>query len=493
VSSSAVYVRLGEQLNLTDHVAVLNAIMNRIVANLKNWATDEEIVDKTLGLFYDLALGYSSGKLLQKLEVVQMMLRCHTAEHFPFLTQSKRARHRAKFYHTLTLLLLMNDHVQQDIEHFLTPFAPVFVGLRTAVDTSNAAPEVRHAFLGLMPDLRGMVCGATLKSNYLCFFEWIYPDYLPGLLAATAVWWNDSDVMVALLKFVCELAHNKCQRITFDSSSPQGILLFREISKVLVGYGTRILSMPLTADPYQDRYKGISIALETLARALTGNYVNFGVFSLYGDKALDDALRVTLQLALSLPIQEVLAYKKVMRAYFEYFNTLCTQYAAHIVELDSGTWAQIMGALHEGVRSFHLDSTISSECASAIDSLISIRFRQHRRDLVLHPHFDEHIRANPELLPTVLTTLFELVMFEMCPNQWSLSRPLLGLILLNEAAFPAVKRRLVQHLAEDKQVRIFAAFDKLMSEVQRNIEPKNRDRFTQMLTLFRQDVRGLLT
>ena len=35
----------------------------------------------------------------------------------------------------------------------------------------------------------------------------------------------------------------RSQRLQFDVSSPNGILLFREISKVIVGYGSRILTL----------------------------------------------------------------------------------------------------------------------------------------------------------------------------------------------------------------------------------------------------------
>ncbi len=48
----------------------------------------------------------------------------------------------------------------------------------------------------------------------------------------------------------------------------------------------------------------------------------------------------------------------------------------------------------------------------------------------------EHLQQRPELLPTLLTTLFEIVLFEDCPNQWSLSRPMLSLILINEQVSP---------------------------------------------------------
>ena len=55
---------------------------------------------------------------------------------------------------------------------------------------------------------------------------------------------------------------------------------------MLVTYGTRVLQLDGGSDPYGRKYKGIWISLSILARALGGNYVNFGVFELYGDPAL---------------------------------------------------------------------------------------------------------------------------------------------------------------------------------------------------------------
>lgn len=69
----------------------------------------------------------------------------------------------------------------------------------------------------------------------------------------------------------------------FDQSSPNGILLFREASKILVAFGSRILQQPVQSDVYKEKYKGISISLNVLTCALSGNYVNFGVFALYND------------------------------------------------------------------------------------------------------------------------------------------------------------------------------------------------------------------
>lgn len=43
-----------------------------------------------------------------------------------------------------------------------------------------------------------------------------------------------------------------------------------------------------------------------LKAALSGSYVNFGVFRLYGDNALDEALQMFIKLLLSVPLKDLL-------------------------------------------------------------------------------------------------------------------------------------------------------------------------------------------
>lgn len=43
-----------------------------------------------------------------------------------------------------------------------------------------------------------------------------------------------------------------------------------------------------------------------LKAALCGSYVNFGVFRLYGDEALDNALNIFVKLLLSIPQSDLL-------------------------------------------------------------------------------------------------------------------------------------------------------------------------------------------
>ncbi|KAG8640966.1 hypothetical protein MANES_03G089519v8 [Manihot esculenta] len=82
----------------------------------------------------------------------------------------------------------------------------------------------------------------------------------------------------------------------------------------------------------------------------------------------------------------------------------------------------------------------------------------------------------PSLFPEILKTLFEIVLFEDCGNQWSLNRPMLSLILISEQPV-------------DQPQRLSLCFDKLMADVTRSLDAKNSDRFTQNLTVFRHEIR----
>jgi len=78
-------------------------------------------------------------------------------------------------------------------------------------------------------------------------------------------------VTTPLLKFVAELVLNKSQRLTFEPSSPNGILLFREVSKLLVAYGSRNLALSAQDDVYTRKYKGIWLSLLILSRGMLSN------------------------------------------------------------------------------------------------------------------------------------------------------------------------------------------------------------------------------
>ena len=389
--SSKVYQQLSEHAGLHDHLSVLNACVAKVSANLGAYARCEDVVESSLQLLSDLAAGYMSGKLLLRLEAIAYTLQNHTAEHFAFLREPSNARARTAFYATLGRLLFMEDSATK-FRAFMQPFDQICSQLLAAAASPPGlrAPQMQTLLSGLFRDLRGIVSATASRRTYSMLFDWIYPTHTPLLMAAMEACADVPEVAVPLLKLLGELVHNKTQRITFDASSVNGILLFRELSRLVVCHGARSLAAPVhPSDPYAYKYKGIAAAHTALQRSLTGNYVNFGVFDLYRDGVLTESIECALACSVSIPLPDLLAYRKVAKAYYSLLEArgrtppalgawvarldpvcgssalphllqaICHGHLKAVAVADSRTFAYVASSLESGLKS--LDVAISSQ------------------------------------------------------------------------------------------------------------------------------------
>ncbi|XP_022864034.1 exportin-7 isoform X2 [Olea europaea var. sylvestris] len=487
--SSKLYARLSDLLGLHDHLLLLDFIVRKIATNLKCYIESEEVIDHTLSLFLELASGYMTGKLLLKLDSVKFILLHHHKEHFPFLEEYRCSRSRTTFYYTIGWLIFMEDSTIL-FKPSMDALLKVFMTLESTPVTMFRTDSVKYALIGLMRDLRGIAMATNSRRTYGLLFDWIYP-HMPLLLRGISHWADTPEVTTPLLKLMAEFVLNKSQRLTFDTSSPKGILLFREVSKLLVAYGTKILTLPNVADIYSFKYKGIWISLTMLSRALAGNYVNFGVFELYGDRALADALDIAVKMTLAIPLADILAYRKLTRAYFAFLEVLFNSHNVFVLNLEANTFIHIVGSLESGLKA--LDTGISSQCASAVDNLAAFYFNNitmgEAPTSTAAINLARNLAECPRLLPEILKTLFEIVLYSDCGNQWSLSRPMLSLILISGQMFTDVKAQILASQPADQHERLSLCFDKLMADITRSLDSKNRDKFTQNLTIFRHDFR----
>ena len=312
--TSKVYRRLSEVLGLNDEAMVLSVIIRKIITNLKYWGGSENIISKTLQLLSDLSVGYGTVRKLVKLEEVGFLLSHHTAEHYPFLgvgVAVTEMRCRSMFYTSLGRLLMVDlGEDEEKFDAFMMPLTQSFESLGQVLLNQSGgcnSEEVRKTVIGLSRDLRGIAFAFNTKISYMMFFDWIYPAYTPILHRAVEIWYSDPQVTTPILKLFAELVQNRSQRLQFDVSSPNGILLFREASKIICAYGSRILGVTVAKDQmYALKLKGISVCFSMLKAALCGSYVNFGVFRLYGDETLDNALNTFVKLLLSIPQTDLL-------------------------------------------------------------------------------------------------------------------------------------------------------------------------------------------
>ncbi|KAI5740059.1 hypothetical protein M8J76_000138 [Diaphorina citri] len=532
--NSKVYRRLNEVLGLCDEATVLSVFVRKIITNLKYWGRSEQIITKTLQLLNDLSVGYSCVRKLVKLDEVQFMLNNHTSEHFPFLGNNvadvSEMRCRSMFYTSLGRLLMVDLGEDEDrFEAFMLPLTNKFfpsvsseadivdkfkvlqvnnkvICHRASVESFGnmsgnifamaaespsmfVSEETKKALIGLARDLRGLAFAFNTKTSYMMLFDWIYPVYTPIFLAAVERWYAEPEVTTPILKLFAELVQNRSQRLQFDVSSPNGILLFREASKIICSYGSRILSVEVPDDKlYSHKLKGISICFSMLKAALCGGYVNFGVFRLYGDEALDNALKT-------------FDYPKLSQTYYVLLECLAQDHMSFLASLEPTVFLYILSSISEGLTA--LDTMVCTGCCATLDHIVTYLFKQITNkgkkksgrpgasptgtDMFL-----QVLEVRPEILQQILSTVLNIIMFEDCRNQWSMSRPLLGLILLNEEYFNQLRENIVRGQPPDKQASMVQWFENLMNSIERNLLTKNRDRFTQNLSMFRRDINDSL-
>ncbi|KAJ2939897.1 hypothetical protein O0L34_g6601 [Tuta absoluta] len=296
---------------------------------------------------------------------------------------------------------------------------------------------------------------------------------------------------------------NRNQRLHFDACSPNGILLFRELSNVIQAYGSRILTLDVSKKQmYTMKLKGISLCFCILKAALCGNYANFGVFRLYGDEALDNALNMFVKLLLSIPQNDLLDYPKLSQTYYVLLERLAQDHMPFLANLQPEATLYILCSISEGLTA--LNTSVCTGCCATLDHIVTYLFKQllqKSSNKVTNPRapppetssmFVEVLQRRPEIMQQLLVTVLNVIMFEDCCNQWSMSRPLLGLILLNEDQFGRIRQEMIAHQPQDKQAALAQWFSGLMAGIEPNLLTKNRDRFTQNLSMLRRDINDLL-
>ncbi|OQV16693.1 Exportin-7 [Hypsibius exemplaris] len=503
-SPKGVYQVMKTELGIDDELVVMSIMIRKIVTNLKFWGDSDNVVTRSLQLLNDLSMGYSSIRRMVKLDEVQFLLKNHTSDNFPFLGTNSTLvdlKCRTAFYASLARLLsteLVED--EDKLEEFMRPIGAEFETLGRLMSNVGTPlfneKEAKLAAIGIARDLRG-ICSSLLNRNaYVLFFEWIYPKYLAVCERVVEFWYSDPAVTNPMLKFMSELDQNRSQRIAFDISSPNNILLFKEICKIFTVYGTRILSLtdiPKT-DLYPKKLKGIGVAMNMFFYALQGSYCNFGVFVLYGDRTLDEAFQVLLKLMTSLSHSDLLEYPKLGSAYYTLLHQIGLNHIDFLVSVEVPVFLYILDSITKGVNA--IDNNMCNNSCSALDSLLTHLFRELQRRQK-HPELATQDNRSSALVvyegqPTrfqqILAGLLRVIMFDDGRNQWNYSRPLLVLIFLCDRHFQELQPRIVQSYPEDKRNQVAHCFTVLMEGVEKNLTNKTRDRFTQNLSVFRREL-----
>lgn len=394
-------------------------------------------------------------------------------------------RQRTSFYRTLCKLLFLQTYTDDEFERFVGPLEQVCTQLQSIPTLEQFQQrDVRYAIMGLLRDMRGICSACINKRSYTLFFEWFYPRHFPLLVRTVEVWHDDHIVINTLLRFMAEFVTNKNSRISFGTSSPNGIILFKETSKLIATVGTQLSKRPVKNDVYAEKYKLVMLCIDVLTNGLAGNYCNFGVFDLYNDTALIDVLKVVLGVVLDIPTADIIQYPKLCRSYFALVENLFLNHMDLIIKFSTPIFLKMVVSLEDGL--LLEDMALSSQICSSLDSLLVFYYKNLKRSPEKARVIEHHLQEHKNLFPRILASLFNVIIFQECGNQWSVSRTMLSLIVTHQSFFEELKKQIATSLGGERQDKMMESFSKLMEGVEMDLEPKNKDRFTGNLITFRQ-------
>ncbi|KAG0329913.1 hypothetical protein BGZ99_010024 [Dissophora globulifera] len=547
-----VYTQLAARWGLNTPNQVLDVILNSSLGNLRSsgepaWRKQEDqLILRTLKLFTNLSSGYSSVRYIRKLDTIKALLRNHNSSEFRFLDPTRKStetdigRCRTIYYTMLSRILFAEDNIDAEFWRFVKPWEVSFDRIALAFEGKSEQREedIRLILLGLFKDLRGFVTSINNRRQFNLFYEWFYPAYTPIVTRAIEIW-PQNELAIPILRFWQEFATNKSSRVTFDSSSPNGILLFRETSNILSTYGQNLLNRSVSSESarWGEKYKGIMLYFNIMSVSLSGKYANFGVFKLYNDKALDRVLEIFFQLMLSVPVDDMISFPKLASSYFSIIDVFAVDHMMGLPMMPQPVLAYIFRSLGEVILLPSTEVSCASMACAAIDKMctfvlnwliknkirkdgdgdsdsdemvdtaptnddfkaILARGLQNNADLTSaggkrrlqdpqQTHWlVEYVLSNKGVLNYLLMVLFQVITFENRSNQWSLARAMLGLILLNGESFQEYTARFVRAQLPDRQEQLQKAVDMLMQDVENNLTAANRDKFTTNASAFRRE------
>ncbi|CDR95070.1 EXPORTIN 7-RELATED / RAN BINDING domain containing PROTEIN [Babesia bigemina] len=505
---------------------LLNRLVDKVFFNLQRRVSNEGVIKKTLNFFSELSSGIDivhyadrsphlvvSARLILQCKTLRFALVNHADPGFMFLQVPQYGRYRTIYYSILCKLLLLELGSEEEQGDSVPKFEGFMEHHRLVIDqlwNLNAgvlsSPECRSTIIGLMRDLRGVCRSCISVEAYQMFFNWIVnAPKQPGksrlhiMKRIVEACWSDCDVMVPLVKCLAEFLDNRGHRITFDKTSANGILLFKESAGIVMSYGVKLLQMAQAAggvrqagndrEAYKKIYKGAAACLQVLDHTLGGDYVNFGVFEVYGDATLDEVLQLAFQLCLVIPIEDLQAYSKAMHPVYSFLDISTKLFMPQMLSLSLENVVQLINACMDGLCSY--ESATSLSAASALDNFVTHVYNERNSTLTggaPHPA-RVFLESKLECLHRAMVLIFNLLLSGDSNSAWSVSRPLLGLILLNQNEFTQLPRSLSVNMSEEKQAKLQRCFESLMNGLDTTLSHQNKDTFTKNVYIFSQEAR----
>merc|ERR1719198_2250894 len=123
------------------------------------------------------------------------------------------------------------------------------------------------------------------------------------------------------------------------------------------------------------------------------------------------------------------------------------------MELEPAQLTTLLQTIEEGLLSF--ETGVSMQCCATVDNVITYFHQQAQgKQTVERDRVQNFLQMAPTGLQKILHLMCQLVMTGEFSSTWSISRPLLGLILLHQDYFVVLKEQFVASQIEERREKL---------------------------------------
>jgi exportin-7 len=371
-------------IGIGDSQALLTLMMRKIVLNFRYWATESDVIDASAQLFYELVTGYSTIRLIVKLEASAALLAHHTSETFPFLDYAANQRCRVKFYSTLSRLLYMksdgsSSESNGDLDAtpdrlfatFVSPFTTRFEVLLQQPELALRSDAARDMVVGLALDLRGVILGVHTRKA----FERALRVALSVLLARVP----DGGGRLGRLARRARPPAQVLARARRSIARVACSLTLRAPTAFCCSRRRPSLSSPLarvcarcrqwaSSTCGQNRYKPIARLLGVLTVRADGRLLQLWCVQALRRPGADQRARHRLRArAVAAASTTSSSTPKLAAVYFQFVDRVLAHHIEYACMLPSAQFAILLATLEQGLT--YSEVTVSTQCCNALDAL----------------------------------------------------------------------------------------------------------------------------
>ncbi|KAJ3037278.1 Exportin 7, partial [Rhizophlyctis rosea] len=175
-------------------------------------------------------------------------------------------------------------------------------------------------------------------------------------------------------------------------------------------------------------------------------------------------------------------------AFFSLIEAFTQEQFLFLKDISTDSFTYIVHACAEGVKA---QENVSSLACAIIDNIASFVVRQTMLSKPISHTLFLRAEEQLQLFTLLMSRILDIVLLEDTTNNWSMTRPLLPLVLINRAYWEFYISTLVNGQLEGRREAVATALAKIMDGIELNLLPANKDRFTQSLLSFRREMQQM--